>query len=369
MVGNYFCKTNLGGPQQKTITIPAICGPVLTGLKNEMLMTLTKRIELLVRLGPYMQGEADAWQRAKRKAYLDNNWFTDEFIHLAINNLVTQLLQPEALRHMALRYAIPEKQTMPKKVGVVMAGNIPLVGFHDFLCVFLSGHKALLKPSSKDEALIAQLVKLLHQWEPASTEWIAILPLLKNCDAYIATGSDNSSRYFEHYFSKYPHIIRKNRTSVAVLTGTETNEQLERLADDIHQYFGMGCRNVTKLYVPEGYDFVPLLDALRKYNYLIDHNKYKNNYDYQLAAKIINNEFYMTNGSVLLIENKTPFAPISQVHYEFYKDASEVQSQLAADEAIQCITGTDTIPFGGAQTPGICDFADGVDIMRFLLSL
>lgn len=326
-------------------------------------------MDLLVRLGTYMEGSDEAWQRAQRKAYLDNNWFTAEFQELAIRNIVRQMLQPEALQQLAHQYHLPNRQPSPKKVGVIMAGNIPLVGFHDFLCVFLSGHIALLKPSSKDEALIKQLVAVLHQWEPATAAWITILPLLKGCEAYIATGSNNSGRYFEHYFSKFPHIIRKNRTSVAILTGAETPDQLEALADDVHQYFGLGCRNVTKIYVPREYDFVPLLGALRKYSHLADHNKYRNNYDYQLAAKIINNEYYMTNETVLLIEAASPFAPIGQLHYEYYTDVSEVHQQLAGNASIQCITGKGHLPLGSAQTPGICDFADGVDTLEFLMHL
>ena len=321
------------------------------------------------RLGAYMLSDDAAWQGAQRKAYQENNWFIDPFIQTAVQNIVRHFLQPAHLHTLASRYALPENGPQPKKVGIVMAGNIPLVGFHDFLCVFLSGHIALIKPSSKDTALITHLVKKLTEWEPAVADGVAILPLLKGCDAYIATGSNNSSRYFEHYFAKYPHIIRKNRTSVAILNGEETGEELERLADDIHLYFGLGCRNVTKLYVPEGYDFVPLLEAMRKYNYLIDHNKYKNNYDYQLASLLLNNRYYMTNGSVLLVEGASPFAPISQVHYEFYKNAHAVSEALSADEAIQCISGNTHVPFGGAQVPGICDFADGVDTMEFLVKL
>lgn len=334
-----------------------------------MLMTLQQRIDILVRLGNYMKENDEAWQIAKRKAYVTNNWFIEEFVDLAINNIVQQLLQPEALSKMAATYAIPDAQPNPKRVGIVMAGNIPLVGFHDFLCVFLSGHIALIKTSSKDEALMNQLINVLHQWAPETEQTVAILPMLKNCEAYIATGSNNSSRYFEAYFSKFPHIIRKNRTSVALLSGKESTAELEALADDIYQYFGLGCRNVTKLYVPQDYDFVPLINALRKYSHLSDHNKFKNNYDYQLAARIINNEYYMTDGTILLIENKSPFAPISQVHYEFYKNAGDVLNQLSGDESIQCVTGTAQIPFGGAQTPGICDFADGVDTMKFLMEL
>jgi hypothetical protein len=332
-------------------------------------MTLTQRKDLLVRLGAYMQANEESWQMAKRKAYLDNNWFIQQFVDLSVKNIVEHFLQPAQLDTLIQRYGLPEQRLQPKNVGIVMAGNIPLVGFHDFLCVFLSGHVSRIKPSSKDEALITQLVKQLHEWEPAATEFVAILPLLKGCDAYIATGSNNSGRYFEHYFAKYPHIIRRNRTSVAILTGTESEKDLEHLADDIHLYFGLGCRNVTKLYVPEGYDFVPLLTALRKYSNLGDHHKFKNNYDYQLAGHIINNRYYMTNGSILLVEDPSPFAPISQVHYEFYKELDAVRDSLSHNEVIQCITGKHHTPFGQAQVPGICDFADGVDTVAFLHSL
>ena len=148
--------------------------------------------------------------------------------------------------------------------------------------------------------------------------------MLKGCDAYIATGSNNSSRYFDYYFGKYPHIIRRNRTSAAILTGDETDEELEKLADDVYQYFGLGCRNVTKIYVPEGYDFIPILEAFKKYNYLADHHKYKNNYDYNLALHLLNKKYYMTNGSVLLIEDPALFSPISQLNYEFYKDREKL---------------------------------------------
>ena len=193
--------------------------------------------------------------------------------------------------------------------------------------------------------------------------------MLKNCDAYIATGSNNSGRYFEYYFQKYPHIIRKNRTSVAILTGKETSDELDKLADDVHQYFGLGCRNITKLFVPEGYDFIPLLDAFKKYNYLTDHNKYRNNYDYHLAGYILNNRFYMTSESVLLVEDPSIFSPIAQLNYEFYKNKEEVLDRLNEDESVQCVVGKTGINFGDAQRPQVCDFADGVDTMRFLMEL
>ena len=201
----------------------------------------------------------------------------------------------------------------PKNVGVVMAGNIPLVGFHDFLCVFISGHIQTIKLSSKDDVLLKHLVEKMYSWEVTMQNYVSFASMLKGCDAYIATGSNNSAVYFDYYFSKYPSIIRRNRTSVAILTGDETKEELEKLSDDIHVYFGLGCRNVTKIFVPRGYDFVPLLQSFHAYKYFADHHKYKNNYDYNLSIMIMNNRFYMTNESTLLVENDSFFSPISQL--------------------------------------------------------
>ena len=250
-----------------------------------------------------------------------------------------------------------------------MAGNIPLVGFHDWLCIFISGHKALIKLSSKDQVLIKHLLEKMATWSAEVTSVIEFSEMLKGCDAYIATGSNNSSRYFEYYFKKYPHIIRRNRTSVAILSGRETKEELEQLADDIYLYFGLGCRNVTKVYVSVDYDFVPLLEAFKKYNYLADHHKYKNNYDYNLALHLINKKYYMTNGSILLIEDPSLFSPISQLNYEFYNDKNELTSKLPVKQDLQCIVGKGFTPFGKSQSPAIADYADGVDTLRFLSNL
>ncbi|MBD0278276.1 MAG: acyl-CoA reductase [Flavisolibacter sp.] len=332
-------------------------------------MNLQERIDLLQQVGNYMQGNDERWELAMQKASVENAWFTREFIILAIKNIAENFLQKQPLEALARQYSIPEINASLKRIGIVMAGNIPLVGFHDLLCVFLTGHYAVIKPSSKDDVLIRHLTDKLMEWNRAAVPYFTIAERLNNCDAYIATGSDNTARYFEYYFRKYPHIIRKNRTSVAVLTGKESKEELEALADDVHQYFGLGCRNVTKLYVPEGYDFVPLLDAFRKYSYLIDHNKYKNNYDYRMAAHILNNQFYMTNDSVLLVENKALFAPISQVHYEYYQNEKDVQESLQKDDTIQCIVGREHVPFGQAQCPAVNTFADGVDTIHFLMNL
>jgi hypothetical protein len=326
-------------------------------------------MDLLVRLGEYMLAEDEPWQRAKQRAFAENNWFTLQFIQTSINNIVKNFLQPDSLKQVAITYIIPDINPAPKKVGIVMAGNIPLVGFHDMLCVFLSGHYAVIKLSSKDEALLRHLVEKLIEWEAAAGSYFTISVLLKECDAYIATGSNNTARYFEYYFKDVPNIIRKNRTSVALLTGEETTEELEHLADDVHLYFGLGCRNVTKLYVPQGYNFVPLLEAFKKYDHFMNHNKYKNNYDYNLAIHLLNNKYYMTNGSSLLIEDTSLFSPISQVNYDYYKNMAPVQESLQKEESLQCIIGRGHTAFGNAQSPHLTDFADGIDTLKFLMSL
>lgn len=331
-------------------------------------MNLQKRIELLVRLGKYLEDNGEEWQLVKTRATAWNGWFTGEFIDRAVKNINSGFLPEEKLQLWAKHYHLDDN-VGSKNTGLVMAGNIPLVGFHDLLCVFICGHRQTIKLSSKDDVLLKHLVQKLIEWEPSVANYISFAEMLKGCDAYIATGSNNSARYFEQYFSKYPHIIRRNRTAVAVLTGHETEEQLLKLSDDIHLYFGLGCRNVTKLYVPAGYDFVPLIKALDSYKYLGDHHKYKNNYDYQLSIALLNNIYYMTNGSTLLIENNAIFSAISCVHYGFYTDAGKLVSALAADGDIQCVVGSGGIAFGQAQGPGLMDYADGVDTMQFLLTL
>lgn len=332
-------------------------------------MNLQQRIDALVRLGDYMRSDDPVWQAKKEKAFHENAWFIPEFIELAVKNIAENYLNREALETLAERYHIPQENPSPKKVGIVMAGNIPLVGFHDLLCTFLTGHNAVIKPSSKDETLMKHVVAKLSEENTGAEPYFTVAEMLKGCDAYIATGSNNTARYFDYYFRKYPHIIRRNRTAVAVLTGNETAEELERLADDVHLYFGLGCRNVTKLYVPQGYGFVPLLNAFKKYEYFINHHKYKNNYDYYLAACILNNRFYMTNGAVLLVEDTSPFSPIARVHYEYYTDEKNLRENLRQSEALQCVVGKNFTAFGRAQCPAVDVFADNVDTIRFLMDL
>src|SRR5258705_170290 len=330
-------------------------------------MNLQMRINLAAKLGEYILSGSNEWQEVKHEASLINPWFTHEFTDIAAENIAKHFLDKQKLENWTSSYKI--EAVNPKKIGIVTAGNIPLVGFHDLLCVFISGHKAIIKPSSKDEVLIRHLIQKLEEWDGAFTGQIIFAEMLKSCDAYIATGSNNSARYFEYYFKKYPSIIRRNRTSVAVLDGNETIEELEKLADDVHLYFGMGCRNVTKIFVPKDYDFIPLLSAFKKYDHFKDHHKYKNNYDYYLAIHILNGKFYMATESIILLESPSIFSPISQLNYEFYTDKKLLSENLGSLVDLQCAIGHDYIPFGQAQLPSLTDYADGIDTINFLINL
>jgi len=333
-------------------------------------MNLQQRTDLLTKLKTFIEDENnEQWAAAKQRATLLNPWFIPEFLETAVQQIADNFLSEEKLKAWMAAYAIPEENHNPKTIGIVMAGNIPLVGFHDFLCGFITGHKLLIKLSSQDEVLLKVMVNKLIEWNSEVSALIQFATTLKNCDAYIATGSNNSSRYFEYYFAKYPHIIRRNRTSVGVLEGDETKETLQQLATDIQLYFGLGCRNVTKLYVPQQYDFMKLLEALKTYEYLIEFHKYKHNFDYQLALLIMNNKQYMNNGSIVISENASIFSAISHLHYEYYDNKEVLTEQLSANNDIQCIVGKGFIPFGKAQEPTLSDYADGVDTMQFLLDL
>lgn len=330
------------------------------------MISLDTRIDLLDKLGKYISSSNEQWQDVQRRAMDANGWFTQENISLAINNITNQFLQKNLLKKWVAQYPISESQ---KAVGIIMAGNIPLVGFHDFLCGFVSGHKLLLKLSSKDELLLKHIIQVLQDWEPSLKETIKTTELLKNCDAYIATGSNNSARYFEQYFGKYPNIIRKNRTSVAILDGAETQEDLANLGKDIFSYFGLGCRNVTKIYLPKDYSIPSFLDAMTPFKDIINHHKYKNNFDYHLAIYLLNKVPYHSDDTVLLVENELPFSAVSVLHYEYYTDKNQLVNSLQNDDRIQAIVGDGAISFGESQIPQLNDYADSVDTMLFLNDL
>lgn len=334
-----------------------------------MVLTLQQRISLMVRLGEYLSSYDPALAAVKQEASQKNRWFIPEFVEKAVLEICEQYLQPEKLSQWIAEYPRLQQSSSLKKVGIVMAGNIPAVGFHDLLCGIISGHKLTLKLSSKDETILQHCLDKIWEWEPSLKESVCRAELLKGCDAYIATGNNNSARYFQYYFDSYPHIIRHNRTAVAVLNGTESREELEKLCDDALLYFGLGCRNVTKLYVPESYDFIPLLQTFKRYDYFNDFHHYKNNYDYQLSLLLLNKEKYMTDGVVLFREEASVFSPISVLHYQKYEDEQALLSSLELDESIQCIVSQRHIPFGSAQKPVLTDYADGVDTLEFLYGL
>ena len=329
------------------------------------MLNLQQRIHILSLLQEYITGSDPLWLSIKTQAAASNPWFIPCFIDKAVQNIASRFLETPELNNWVTSYQLPLHYPAPAHVGITMAGNIPLAGFHDFLCVFVAGHRQTIRLSSKDNVLLKHMVDKMTSWDACMAEHIGFSDMLKGCDAYIATGSNNTARYFEYYFRKYPHIIRKNRTSVAILKGNEDARELEKLADDVYLYFGLGCRNVTKIYVPPGYDFLPLLEAFKKYDSLIGNHKYKHNYDYNLTVQIMNRKFYMTNGSIILSENASVFSPISQLHYEYYNDRDDIYKGLDPDN-IQCIAGSAKTSLGTAQSPALTDYPDGIDTMRFL---
>lgn len=298
-----------------------------------------------------------------------NAWFDLPNVRTAIAGIAHQLEEPR-LSQWAGRYRAEPEQ--PRRVGVVMAGNIPLVGFHDLLCVLLSGHILLAKPSKEDTVLMLWIAKELTDIEPALAEQIQFVERLNAADAFIATGSDNTARYFEFYFKSRPHLIRRNRTSLGILTGQESAEELAQLGPDIFQYYGLGCRNVSKLYVPENYDFVPLLDALQPWHKVLDHHKYQNNYDYNKSILLVNAVPHFDTGFLLLTERGALVSPISVVHYSYYQQEIDLLDQLTDVAAqTQCLVSAGgrypgSFAFGQAQYPGVADYADGIDTMEFL---
>ncbi|MBV6645784.1 MAG: acyl-CoA reductase [Cyclobacteriaceae bacterium] len=332
-------------------------------------MKLEERVNAIAELGERLSGLADAeldiWTA---NAYRRNSWFTPEYVKLALEGIVL-MLEQESLKKWVGTYQIQTE--VPKIVGIVMAGNIPLVGFHDLLCVLISGHYAAIKTSSQDEYLVKELVKLLFEIEPKFKRNLDFPEQLKVMDAVIATGSDNSARYFQHYFGKYPHIIRKNRTSVAVLDGSESDDQLHLLGSDVFQYFGLGCRNVSKVYTPENYDIPRLLDVWQSFSPILEHHKYKNNYDYHKSIYLVNREPHLDTGFSLWYETSELVSPISITYHQRYHNLDEVKDILRQnEEKIQCVISAINLPgaldFGQAQRPAIWDYADNVDTMEFL---
>lgn len=342
-------------------------------------MNLQSRIKAFVRLGERMltdskQGCKSLFESKIRDASIHNPWFTSENVYYAIDSISNHWLTAETLNAFVSKY--PEKYFNPvqsKKVVVIMAGNIPFAGFHDLICVLLTGHRFLGKVSSKDGQLISAIIELLCEIDPEFKNLIELSEVtLHGFDAVIATGSDNSSRYFDYYFKSYPTIIRKHRNSIAILSGKETEEELTKLSDDIFLYFGLGCRNVSMLLVPEGYDFKVLLKAFKTWQNLDTHNKYMNNYEFQKTMNLMNLVDHIDTDFLLLKQNDSISSTVGVVHYKEYRDIQTVLKFVEShQDELQCIVGDikvipNMIPFGTTQNPDIDEFADGIDTIEFL---
>ena len=304
-----------------------------------------------------------------------NGWYTPEQVYFAIKSWADALTEENIDKWLSEYSAdFVQNNKTEKNVALILAGNIPLVGFHDFLSVLITGNKALIKTSSNDQHLLPFLAKYLIFVDESLKNKITFVDgKLENFDTVIATGSNNTARYFEYYFKDKPSIIRKNRNSVAVLNGKETHEELEALGEDIFRYFGLGCRNVSKLFVPKGYSFDAFFQAIFKYQDVIHYEKYANNYDYNKAVFLMSNFKLLDNGFLTLKEDPSYASPISSVFYEFYEDIEDLQTRLEADaEQIQCIVSNDliqnSISFGQTQNPQLWDYADNVDTITFLLT-
>lgn len=308
------------------------------------------------------------------KALMNNLWFTEETIKMSFAAIGNSLHEDNITKWLG-GYEI-KTTTQPKTVGIIMAGNIPLVGFHDLLCTLVSGNNVLAKLSSKDQFLYTIIKNILVNIDASFDSRIEFTNgMLKNIDAIIATGSDNSARYFEFYFSKYPHIIRKNRNSLGILLGNETAEELQKLGNDIFSYFGLGCRNVSFLLVPENYNFENLLRAVKNYIEVANHTKYFNNYEYQKAIMMMNQIPLFDNGFVLLREDSSLTSPIGVINYKYYSSENDVDDYIMVNKhKIQCIVSKtnwsfNTYEFGEAQQPELWDYADNVDTLDFLHKL
>lgn len=331
-----------------------------------------QNINNLVRLGELLS-KTEQFNDIFDKAEQQNSWFTRANVIFAFKSW-SEALSKNNVQQWLSQYQLPQT-TSPKKILIIMAGNLPLVGFHDLLCVLVAGHKAIVKLSSDDGVLLPYLIKQMKAFAPEWAEAVAFTDdKVTEYDAVIATGSDNTARYFEYYFGKKPHIIRKNRHSVAVLTGEETPEELQDLGKDIFLYYGLGCRSVSKLFVPQGYDFDLLFQAIYPYKDIIEEQKYANNYDYNKAVYLMSLYKLLENGFLLLKEDEHYGSPIATLFYEYYTNKETLKKKLATDrEKIQCVVGHNfidgEIPFGQTQTPKLWDYADGVNTLTFLLNL
>lgn len=340
-------------------------------------MTLKQRIDGFVQVGLFIKrhfseqkpNEAQLHQgldKLMEMAHIYNNWFIPEFVKESIIN-ISELLKEDDL----IKFAETIKEKPQKTVAIICAGNIPMVSFHDILCVLLSGNKALIKLSSDDNVLTPFFLKLLTHYEPEFESQILFAEgKLGAFDAVIATGSNNTAQHFKTYFGKYPHIIRKNRSSIAVLTGKESSEDLKNLGKDIFLYFGLGCRNVSKVMVPEGYSFDKFFESIVHFGFVVNNKKYGNNYDYHRAIYLLESMQFLDNNFLMIKESADLHSPVGVLYYQYYKNEKELADHLTSlGEELQCIVGKNHLPFGYSQQPVITDFADNVNTLEFLVNL
>jgi hypothetical protein len=339
-------------------------------------MNLENRIKSFATLGEILRNarnDKGGKHEAKLNFLIDNlhkhnPWFTPDNVRMALETIADELTL-ENLKKWTDSYPDLKTDSAPVRVGVIMAGNIPLAGFHDFLSVLISGNNLIAKTSSKDSRLIVLISDILCSINNDFTDKIDFTEgTLSKFDMVIATGSGNSSRYFEYYFGKYPNIIRKNRNSIGVIEGNESDKELENLGIDIFSYFGLGCRNVSKIFVPAGYNFDRMIRNWSCYSGIIRNTKYANNYDFNMAVSIVNKDIFIDTGYLLLKENKELASPVSVLYYEFYESVDFVYNQLHENrEKIQCIVGKREVEFGRAQSPRLWEYADDIDTLDFLL--
>ena len=305
-------------------------------------------------------------------SYQYNSWFTENNLKLSLKNWSAEL-NKKNIENWLENYKIELKSS--KTVAIIMAGNVPIVGFHDLMCSLILGFKCTVKLSSDDKILIPLIVKFIQSRFDGFKEKVFFENnILKNFDAVIATGSNNSHKYFEYYFGKYPNLLRKTRHSVAVLNGNESDSELAMLSNDVFDYFGLGCRSVSKIFIPKGYDLDLLFNAFYMKRFVIDHNKYANNYDYNKAVYLMSEEKFYDNGFVILKEEKKLGSPIACVYFEYYDDLVQVQNIIKINnQNIQCVVSNEKIfngiSFGTTQCPKLSDYADNVDTLKFLLKI
>jgi len=336
-------------------------------------MDLNERIKAFNSLGNKIENlTGDEKAEICQRTASTNPWFVADSIHLSLAG-ISWVLKEAKLNLWTQKYEpLHEKN---KKVGIAMAGNIPLVGFHDYLSVLISGNRAIIKLSSQDSYLLPVIHAWLVEIEPRFSDKVYFEERLNKVEAMIATGSDNTARYFEYYFRNIPHIIRKNRSSIAIMMGEEDTTHLADLGKDVFSYFGLGCRNISKIFVPEGYEFNQLFESWNPYKDIIQHHKYANNYDYQKSILLVNKVPHFDNGFVLLTQNEQLVSPISVVYFEMYTTQSDLKKRIRQQqEKIQCMVSANgwfegSVPFGKAQLPELWDYADGIDTMRFLTEM